>query len=56
MKLRLRELKEVVDYFVIAEGAFLFDGTRRDKLNFRWDLIEEDMRERVIYLTLNDTI
>lgn len=52
--MRLKWLKPVVDYFVIAEGAYYFSGSKREKLLFSLDMVEEDMRDRIIYVPLDE--
>lgn len=54
LQLRLRWLKPVVDYFVIAEGTYYFTGSKRDSLQFSMDMVDEDMRDRIIYLPLDE--
>lgn len=54
LQLRLRWLKPVVDYFVIAEGTYYFTGSKRESLQFSMDMVDEDMRDRIIYLPLDE--
>ena len=52
LKIRLNVLYDVVDKFIIAEGAFNHRGIRR-KLNFKIDNYQE-FSDKIIYLPVDD--
>jgi len=52
LKIRLNVLYDVVDKFIIAEGAFNHRGIRR-KLNFKVDNYQE-FSDKIIYLPVDD--